>query len=142
MATILELEANGVLTRYDARLKRHEFEDRRFYATERLVKWFAGDLPSLGSTWKREETPETQLAYLLKKFVTGAVLTYDWQFHTLRPIDRSVWELKTADVRVFGWFSQKDCFIGVAAELKQKKCWTIKVSLMGMYRRWFGSETF
>ena len=119
MATILELEKLRVLEKYNANLRPREFEDRRLYAGARLVKWFADVLPHLGSSWKREETPEFQVAYLLKKYVTGAVLTYDWQFHTLRPFENSVWELKTADVRIFGWFFRKDHFIGVVADLKQ-----------------------
>ena len=27
-----------------------------------------------------------------------------------------VWELKTDDIRVFGWFPRKDCFVGAVAD--------------------------
>jgi hypothetical protein len=34
--------------------------------------------------------------------------------------DEGVWELKTADVRLFGWFHQFDCFVGVVIDLKYR----------------------
>ena len=120
MATILELASRGVLTKYDALLRPREFEDRRFYGAARLVDWFANDLPNLESSWKIEETPSEQLYALLLKFVVGKVLTYQNEFYPIVPHRHGVWELKTADLRVFGWFPAVDCFLGLVADTTQR----------------------
>ena len=31
-------------------------------------------------------------------------------------VSGGIWELKTSDLRIFGWFHAKDCFIGYRAE--------------------------
>jgi hypothetical protein len=38
----------------------------------------------------------------------------------LRPAGDGVWELKTADLRVFGWFHAKDCFLGHCADTAER----------------------
>ena len=98
MATIIMLEQQGVLQRYDAVLGPRELETRRFFAGSRLVKWMAEDLPELGSTWNIEVSPAEQLDHLLRKYVVGSMLTYERHFHPLYPHDPSVWEIKTADL--------------------------------------------
>lgn len=44
-------------------------------------------------------------------------ITYEWHFKPLTHIEDGIWELKTADLRIFGWFFVRDCFIGSAANL-------------------------
>ena len=120
MATIMMLEQQGVLQRYDAVLGPRELETRRIFAGLRLVKWILEELPQLGSSWNIDVTPAEQLDELLKKYVAGNILTYQHNFYPLIPHDQSVWELKTADLRVFGWFHMADCFIGVVADTAQR----------------------
>ena len=43
----------------------------------------------------------------------------DHRFKPLNHLSEGVWELKTADVRIFGWFAVKDCFIGTDGDLKR-----------------------
>ena len=120
MATIITLEKQGVLQRYDAVLGSRELETRRFYGSTRLVKWIGEELPQLGSSGNIEVSPAEQLDELLRKYVSGSVLTYRHSFYPLTPLKDSVWELKTADLRVFGWFHAVDCFIGFAADTAQR----------------------
>jgi hypothetical protein len=118
MATILELEATGSLFRLDPDLEPPIQELRCIYVSPRLKTWIENDLLTLESTWKIELTPQEQLqAFVEEAFCPGAPLTYDWHFKPLTHIRDGIWELKTADLRMFGWFYVKDCFIGSAANL-------------------------
>lgn len=120
MATPLSLAACGTLVRYDPQLGRRQQEDRYIYLGPRLVDWLSTVLPGLGSTWKIEESPAEQLDSLLADFCAGAPLLVGHMFKALQPIGRGVWELKTAEVRVFGWFHRTDVFIGSNADLKAR----------------------
>jgi len=116
MATTLDLATRGLLWKLDAQLGPPQQELRMFHAGPKLVAWIQNDLPKLESVWKIEQRPDEQLDDLLQVFCSGEALTVGWQFRCLTPIANGVWELKTADLRVFGWFHQKDCFIGVVAD--------------------------
>ena len=70
-----------------------------------------------GSTWKIEETPAQQLDALTVHFVSGDPLTFGWQFKPLVHHGDGIWYLKTADIRLFGWFPFRDCFIAGAIGL-------------------------
>ena len=86
------------------------------HAGPKLVAWIQDDLPDLESTWKIEQSPAEQLDDLMQVFCSGEPLTVGWQFKSLVHLADGVWELKTADLRIFGWFHQKDCFIAVIAD--------------------------
>lgn len=60
--------------------------------------------------------PIEQLDQLLTDFCAGTDLLVETQFKCLYPLGCGVWELKTADVRLFGWFHEKNCFICAAAD--------------------------
>jgi hypothetical protein len=45
---------------------------------------------------------------------------YDVDYKKLDPLRQHVWELKTPDVRVLGWFAKKRYFVAVCGELKDK----------------------
>ena len=52
----------------------------------------------------------------------GASIAHWNQAHIMRPNRNGVWELKTPDVRFFGWFACKDCFVAAeAASAEQVK---------------------
>jgi hypothetical protein len=118
MATPLELDNAGVLSKLDPDLPQGKKEIRFIYASPVLRTWIENDLPGLESTWNIELTPQEQLqAFVEEVFCPGEPLTYDWQFKPLTHIQDGIWELKTADLRMFGWFYEKNCFIGSAANL-------------------------
>jgi len=117
MATPLELDLRGDLFKLDSGLAPID-EIRRIYAAPRLHLWIQNDLPKLESTWNVELTPQEQLVgFVEEEFCPGEPLTFDEQFKPLRHVGDGIWELKTADLRMFGWFYEKDCFIGSAANL-------------------------
>ncbi len=119
MATVLRLAEQGDLVRIDPGLPPRQQEFRSLYTSPRLVKWLGEILPGLGSTWNIELTPHEQLAALIEVYASGDTLTFDHSFKPLFPREHGVWELKTADLRVFGWFCAKDIFIAHAANLAQ-----------------------
>lgn len=68
------------------------------------------------SDWGIESTPMEQLDALVGRFAAGEILTFQHHFWPLSNLGSGVWELKTQDLRVFGWFPQRDCFIGDKAD--------------------------
>lgn len=76
----------------------------------------------MGSDWDIESRPDEQMDALVAIYASGAVLTFG---HDLRPLSHAregVWELKTPDLRIFGWFYKMDCFVadkaGGASKIK------------------------
>ncbi|MGA3303121.1 MAG: hypothetical protein ABSC72_07505 [Methylovirgula sp.] len=118
MATIIELSSCGKLLKLDASLDSPDQELRRIYASPVLASWMQNELSTLESTWNVELTPAQQVDALAEIFCSGKPLTFDHQFKPLHPIRQGVWELKTADVRIFGWFPMQDCFVGWRGDLK------------------------
>jgi hypothetical protein len=104
MATIVELSGRGELSKLDPALDDDQQEFRVLYASPRLQTWLDIVLPTLGSTWKLEESPLQQFDAFLEVYASGETLYYGWTFKPIRYMDQGVWELKTADIRVFGWF--------------------------------------
>lgn len=115
MPTLAQLEERGALHKLDPQLGPREQEDRLIYASPKFVKWVVDELPNLGSTWKLEDSPEEQLFALFLEFARGDVMTYGHQFKRLYQRPGNTWELKTADLRIFGWFVHRDCFVAVVA---------------------------
>lgn len=115
MATLLELNDANQVFRIDPVLSSREQEWRSIYILPDLKHWLENELPIMGSTWNLEQTPAEQLDDLIATFCAGETLTFEWQFRPLRYVSGGIWELKTADLRMFGWFHQRDCFIGADA---------------------------
>ena len=111
MATLLHLAGQNRLSKLDAALGRDQQEWRRIYALPQARKWMEGVLPTLESELGLEISPIEQLDAFLTNYCAGDTLMYGRQFRPLRHIDAGVWELKTPDLRLFGWFHAKDCFI-------------------------------
>jgi hypothetical protein len=115
MATLLELAGpTGPLFKLDV-LDAHQQEFRCIYMSEKLKNWVANDLQTLAATWETEISCRDQVFELTEMFCAGDELDSTTQFHALRPYADGVWELKTGDVRIFGWFPIKDQFVGVVA---------------------------
>ncbi len=124
MATLSELEHSGHLSKWEVDLRPPQQEERLIYVSPRLTEWLERDLPPLVSSWDLEETPLQQVYAFVSIFIAGDTLVFCHQFSPLRPIGDGAWELKTADVRIFGWFPIRDCFVGVSAN----EAWRVKAS--------------
>jgi hypothetical protein len=57
-----------------------------------------------------------QLDALVEEFCSGVTLCFGPQFKPIQHVKDGIWELKTPDLRVFGWFHVKDCFVGWRCE--------------------------
>lgn len=116
MATILILEARGDLQRVEVELKPRDMPERSFYAYPRVTKWLDEKLPTLEPVLDQDrQSPIEQVDFLLYEFIRGGSIAHWKQAHIMTPKTNGVWELKTPDIRFFGWFACKDCF--VAAEV-------------------------
>jgi hypothetical protein len=132
MATICELVARGELSKFDPGLRDHQMVERLFYATPRLQKWLQNELPALSPQWTTELSPLEQVDAALNVFCSGGELAIGHAMRNMLPVQNGVWELKTPDVRLFGWFHRKDCFIGHVGDDKAK---ILKFSLATPYVR-------
>jgi hypothetical protein len=116
MATAIDLDRRGDLFRLDV-LDRNVQEFRQIYASPDLYRWIRDVLPTLQPSLSIELSPVEQFFALAEIFCAGDRLTFDRGFKPLTRVTiDGIWELKTQDIRVFGWFHRKDCFIGVVAD--------------------------
>lgn len=122
MATILNLAKAKTLSKYIPDLRAGEQEFRTLYAAPRFEKWVLEELPKLASNWNLEVSPQLQLDDYLINYAIGKPLTFRQQFKPIKYHKDGVWELKTADVRVFGWFYSKDQFIALLGD----EAWRVK----------------
>lgn len=111
MATIHNLARALGFETLVTELDHDEFEERTLYATADVLAWLANDFAAVEQTYDAELSPEEQLETLVHRFITGAVLEYWYDLHILRESVNGVWELKTNDLRFFGWFPTYNCFV-------------------------------
>lgn len=119
MSTLSTLVAAAQIRRLDPELTN---EERWIYALPRFEEWANGTLPGMASSWDLETSPIEQLDDLVARFCGGDPLAVGDDFKCLYEHQDGVWELKTADLRVFGWFYQRDVFIAATADA----AWKIK----------------
>jgi hypothetical protein len=138
MATIAELEIAGRLSKLDPALDPDEQELRLLHMSEKLAKWLQEVLPTLVPTeWLTELTPAQQLDALIADYAAGLPLVFGKQFKPfeskpLKSIGDGVWYLKTTDIRIFGWFRARDCFVGVVPDTAER------TKLYGLYEGYRG----
>jgi len=114
MPTIAELLDSGAIIKIEVELAPRDQPLRLLYGTPEFVAWLReildGATPAqrLGTT-----TPAEQIDDLFHSFLSGQQLIFTRQFRVVRAEDNAVWELKTPDVRIFGWFMARDCFVAV-----------------------------
>jgi hypothetical protein len=114
MATLHRLVELGTLIEVTVPLDPDEFPLRWFYCFPDMRGWIENELPKLKpGRLKSAETPEEQFDNVLYKWTSGRRITYEKMFQDLRPIKDEVWEMKTCDLRLFGWMYQPRRFIAV-----------------------------
>lgn len=113
MATIADLLFNHQLEDLSVELSPREFWDRHIYMTKDFVSWLKNDLPSLPSVDDVVLTPHMQLAARCKQFIRGDTISQPRHLNFIRHRSNFVWEIKTADVRVFGAFARQDHFVAI-----------------------------
>src|SRR3954464_12789685 len=104
MATVLELALARKLFKLDPCLEPNEREWRWIYALPDFKSRLLNDLPNWVSHWKVEQSPNQQMDELSEIFCSGETMAYGHRFKPLVHLGDGVWELKTPDLRLFGWF--------------------------------------
>ncbi|MDF1599686.1 hypothetical protein PZ895_07840 [Mesorhizobium sp. YIM 152430] len=117
MATLDELAATGVLVRVRVRLKRTEFEDRRFYADPGFLGWLNTDVKAARSFYRDHIAPAQQALAILQSYNAGHAFIGSRMFQRMSPSSDDIWEMRTPDLRFFGWVPTRDCFIAVKGDL-------------------------
>lgn len=112
MATLSELCERHKLQQLGGGLDENEQPIRLLYAFPHVVEWLENTLPGLEPILDDgRQSPLEQLDDLLHDFAAGEDLSYYQRSHSMRPTEHGVWELKTPDVRLFGWFKSKGVFV-------------------------------
>jgi hypothetical protein len=129
MITIADLVERGSIIPIEVNLGAREQPMRLLYGTPGFVAWLSMRLNSAeASPLLADVTPAEQLDDLFFKFLSGRPLAFMTQFRPVRSEQNAVWELKTPDLRIFGWFAMKDCFVAVFGD------WADRVKDLDLYR--------
>ena len=119
MATLAHLTERGKLKRYVAELEPPEQPERYVYASPAIEAWLTGALPQELCNWGSNLLPHEQVWVLLHDFVAGIRLIHTETCKQLDPLRDGVWELRTVDVRIFGWFPRRCTFLMVCGAMKK-----------------------
>ena len=120
MATVLELVLAQKLFKLDPALEANEREWRWMYALPDFKTRAENDLPTWVSQWQTEQSPTQQMDAFVEVYCSGETITYGQQFKPLIHLGDGAWQLKTPDLRLFGWFHKRNCFIGGAIDTAYK----------------------
>lgn len=120
MPTPNDLVQGGFLEKIDVDLDVDELPQRVLYAYPQVVTWLSDTLPGLvvDGHFPSAATPLEQADALFYNYVIGRKIT-QMAPHSMRPKEPGVWELRTHDLRFFGWFYRKGVFIISAADTKR-----------------------
>ena len=107
------------LSLYEILLPVNQRAWRYVYASPSFLMWYAEDMPKISVSNPAEDDPiKEQLEIELHGFAYGHLLRDQDDIKCLEPLSDGVWQLKTPDIRLFGWFPERDYFVIHAAEAK------------------------
>ena len=99
---------------------------RALFTTRAFGEWVGRGLRAVQASSDSSPLPRAQLEAELEGFVTGKSLSVDRDFHCLEDKGHCVWQLKTPDLRLFGWFVDLNVMIlhaGADANVLHAKGW-------------------
>ncbi|HEU4660657.1 MAG TPA: hypothetical protein VFS63_08345 [Pseudolabrys sp.] len=129
MPSIATLVESGAILKIEVELGPREQPMRLLYGTPQFIQWLEGLLEGAEPEVRLgEATAAEQVDDLFYTYLSGKPLSHVRQFRVVRAEKNAVWELKTPDVRIFGWFMARDCFVGVFGD------WTDRVKDHDLYR--------
>jgi hypothetical protein len=115
MTTLAKLLEWKILVRVTMPLPRGQFHERKLYAYPQCLRWMREDVPKmLTGRVASAFTPKEQLIERLRQWMAGDPMRYGPMFHDMDPSSDEVWELKTADLRIFGWIYRPREFIALS----------------------------
>lgn len=120
MATLNDLCTKGQLSKVDSSdiLDADQQPFRRLYMTQVFEEWMRKTLPSLTTDGyvAGAATPVEQVYVLMQDFIRGRQASdFERPPVRLRPGQFGIWELRTADLRIFGAFHRPDVFLACSA---------------------------
>jgi hypothetical protein len=117
MATLNQLENAGSLKLIKVKPdRRTESAIRRMFATPEFYKWLMDDVRKATALSRLDISPGLQALDLLKQFIGGKPFDDPRLFKRMMPMSDDIWEFSTPDLRFFGWFAERDCYIAVAGD--------------------------
>ena len=117
MATPSTLTDHGSLLRYEDHEEIHPAE-RLLFLFHELADWIDGTLVYQPRIRGRDLTPLEQVEALFHDFVYIKDFSGVGLFVNIIPQGEGVYEMKTPDVRVFGWFYRRAQFVAHSGALK------------------------
>lgn len=124
MSTLERLQRTGEIERIEPPGLLTVQDQRLIYGLRSFIEWKDTALKSLDPSWTSDMPPYHQVADAFREFAIGDDLAELGMFGFLWPRDgnHGVWEMRTTDVRIFGWFWRRDVFVcaigGHAGEIK------------------------
>jgi hypothetical protein len=129
MPTLTDLVDSGAIIKIDVDLEPRDQPLRLLYGTPQFVAWLQDVLEGAQPVRRLGKASiAEQIDDLFYSFLSGEQLIFTRQFRVVRAEENAVWELKTPDVRIFGWFMAKDCFVAVFGN------WTDTIKDHDLYR--------
>jgi hypothetical protein len=129
MTSINLLVDSGAISKIELDLNAGDQPMRLLYGTPDFTVWLTTILNGAEPPNRLgDATPAEQIDHLFYTFLSGRPLVYTKQFRYIRAEKNAVWELKTPDTRIFGWFLRKDCFVAVFGD------WADNVKDHDLYR--------
>jgi hypothetical protein len=120
MATHLILAQRRELVALAGGLEHGEQPERLLYAFPHVIEWFEQVLPKLPPLMgDGRQSPLEQVDDLTHDFVAGKDFSFYERSRSMKR-DQGVWELKTPDVSLFGWFHVRDSFIIANADSAER----------------------
>lgn len=98
------------LQRYDSGLPKHKVWRHALVSLE-FIRCIEKDVPSFTTSDATQASPLAQIHAEIRGFCAGQPLFVSRDFHCLDPLGKLIWELKTPDVRLFGWFIAKNVMV-------------------------------
>lgn len=113
MATFEKILDDKILLPVVVKLPAGKFPDRHLYAYPDSLKWMKEEVPKLQTGRQRSaRTPKEQLILRLQQWLSGDPIHKGPMFQEMKyPENNDVWELKTTDLRLFGWMYRPKKFI-------------------------------
>ena len=114
MATFDKILEEKRIVRVRLKLGRGRFDERKIYAYPPCLQWMRTEVPKMVTGRVNSDfTPAEQLITRLLQWITGESMAQGRMFNDMKPKSDEVWELKTADLRIFGWMYRPREFIAV-----------------------------
>lgn len=107
------LVSRNILEAIEVEFDEGMIQIRYLYGTQKVIKWLQNELPNCLSDgfYQNAATPSQQVDFLFSEFLSTQFPQFELIPHIMQPEREGMWELRTPDLRFFGWFWRKKVFI-------------------------------